>query len=304
MKKPTIVVTEPLGFFPDQIKRLKSLGDVTFYDDLPKSPEEWVERCSGAEIVCSGKLGLKEKLYEIKNTFFSLPFVAVGWIDKEKLKKSGNTVSYSPGCNRHAVSEWIVAMMLIMLRKFNKLLNTERLKEKRALLSYKGLSGKKVIILGKGYIGTRVGRVCKALEMEVDYFERGDNLHEVVKDADVIVNVLSKNDTTTGILGKTFFSSLKKGKYFITVTSQKIYDSDAMLEAFGKGVLVGIADDAGGIIPGAIDDPYYEKLVKHPNVLTTPHMAFQSDTTVKIAGDMMIDNVEAWIKGKPINVVN
>jgi hypothetical protein len=33
-------------------------------------------------------------------------------------------------------------------------------------------------------------------------------------------------------------------------------------------------------------------------------MAFQSDTTVKIAGDMMIDNVEAWIKGKPINVVN
>jgi phosphoglycerate dehydrogenase-like enzyme len=110
--------------------------------------------------------------------------------------------------------------MLIMLRKFNKLLNTERLKEKRALLSYKGLSGKKVIILGKGYIGTRVGRVCKALEMEVDYFERGDNLHEVVKDADVIVNVLSKNDTTTGILGKTFFSSLKKGKYFITVTSQ------------------------------------------------------------------------------------
>lgn len=77
-----------------------------------------------------------------------------------------------------------------------------------------------------------------------------------------------------------------------------------MLEAFGKGVLVGIADDAGGIIPGAIDDPYYEKLVKHPNVLTTPHMAFQSDTTVKIAGDMMIDNVEAWIKGKPINVVN
>ena len=58
-----IVVTSPMGFSPDQITRLKSLGEVTLYDSSPKSAEEWLNRCKGADIVCSDKYGLKEKIY-------------------------------------------------------------------------------------------------------------------------------------------------------------------------------------------------------------------------------------------------
>ncbi len=53
-----IVVTQNLGFHTNQIERLKSLGDSNFYTDSPKSPEEWVKRCEGADIACSGKFGL------------------------------------------------------------------------------------------------------------------------------------------------------------------------------------------------------------------------------------------------------
>ncbi|MCZ6451772.1 MAG: hypothetical protein O6918_13055 [Deltaproteobacteria bacterium] len=83
-----------MGFHPNQIERLKSLGDGTFYTDSPKSPEEWVKRCEGADIVCSGKFGLEQRIYDVKNTFFSLPFVGVGWLDKTKLKENNITVTY------------------------------------------------------------------------------------------------------------------------------------------------------------------------------------------------------------------
>ncbi len=120
----------------------------------------------------------------------------------------------------------------------------------------------------------------------------------------MVIDALGLNDTTKGLLDKKFFNSLKKGSFFITVTSQKIYDSKAMLSALDKGILAGAATDAGGILPGDTDDPYYKKLLKHPKVLVTPHISFQSDVTVKVAGDMMIENIEAYLKGKPINVVN
>ncbi len=62
-----IVVTSPMNFLPEQEKRIKSLGETTIHTSLPNSPEEWLERCRGAEIICSGKYGLTEKIYENKN---------------------------------------------------------------------------------------------------------------------------------------------------------------------------------------------------------------------------------------------
>ena len=77
MKKPKIVVTQPMDFLPKEIQKLESLGKVTFYNDRP-SPDEWFKRCQGADIICSGKVeGLKQNLYKLSNVFVSLPFVGV-----------------------------------------------------------------------------------------------------------------------------------------------------------------------------------------------------------------------------------
>jgi len=105
---PKIVVTQNMDFDPDQLERLKSLGDVVIYDDLAKDEDEWLTRCQGADIICTGKFGLKKKIYDLNNVFISLPFVGVGWLDREKLMENNITVAYSPGCNKLAVSEWVV----------------------------------------------------------------------------------------------------------------------------------------------------------------------------------------------------
>lgn len=297
-----IVITPHLELYPDQIQRLRSLGEVVFYDSLP-SPEEWIERVKGADIICSGKAGLIDKIYDTKNVFYSLPFVNVGWIDKEKLKANNIVVSYCPGCNKEAVSEWVMAMLLNLFRELPKFIKADNLPKGKVPRATLGLRGKRVTILGKGNIGGRVAELCEVFGMNIEYFKKGDSLIDSVKNADVIINCLSSNGSTWSILDRKFFRSLKKGSYFISPTDEKIYDVDALIEVLDAGILAGAADDAGGIRVGDTSDTYYQKLLAHPKILVTPHIAYQTDITNRVANDMMIENIEAYLKGKPINLL-
>lgn len=300
MKK--IVVPQDMAFYPDQIERLKSLGETTIYNDIP-TPEEWLERCKDADIICTGEIGMETKGYKLKNKYFSLPMVGTGWLNLPKLKNGGNSLSNSPGCNKEAVSEWIIGMMIHLLRNFDQLIRiTDTPKEEIFKIS-PGLAGKNVTILGKGNIGSTVGKICAALSMNVTYFRRGNDLLEKVKDADVIISYLRAEASTKNLLDKNFFNSLKKGSYFITITASSVYDIDAMFEALDKGILAGVADDSAGMPVTEADNPYYLKLISHPKVVATPHIAYNSKATARKANDIMIDNVEAWIKGNPINIV-
>lgn len=300
MKK--IVVTGSMHLYPDQIERLKKLGDTVVFDDIPTS-KEWLERSKDADIILSGEIGMQDKSYELKNKYFSLPMVGVGWLDLPKLKANNNHLSNCPGCNKQAVSEWIIGMMIYLFRRFGELIRTTDIKKEEVLKSSHSLAGKNITILGKGNIGSTVGKICEALGMKVTYFQRNDNLLGKVKDADVVVSCLSANPSTRNLLDKTFFNSLKKGAYFITITASSVYDADAMLEALDKLILAGVADDSATMPVGEVSNPYYQKLLKHPKVIVTPHIAFNTDLTARGANDIMIDNVEAWIKGSPINLV-
>jgi len=297
-----IVIPQDLNLNKEERQRLDKLGEVKYYDDLAKTPEEWLERCKDADVICTGKFGLKQKVYELKSVFLSLPFVGTGFLDLEKLKTRNIIVARCPGCNKEAVSEWIIAMILNLLRELPSYLNKLDLKTRRPETT-KGLAGKNITILGKGNIGSRVGKICEALEMNVRHFVRGDDLISSIQDADVIVNALSLNKSTVGLLNKDFFNSFKKGSYFITMTSPEIYDVEAMLTALDNNILAGVANDCGSVQFGDVNDPFYIKLAKHPKVLATPHIAHNSDVTDRKGNKMMIDNIEAYIKGNLINLV-
>lgn len=296
-----IVVTQDLGLNEEEREKLNKLGEVKYYEDLPKTPEEWLKRCKGADVICSGKFGLKLKYQELENTFLSLPFVATDFLNRDILKERNIKVSNCPGCNKEAVSEWIIAMILNLLRDLPNWINK---KESDSIpKETKGLVGKNITILGKGNVGSRVGKICEALEMNVKYFTKNDNLIESIKDSDVVVDTLGSNETTKGLLNKEFFNSFKNGSYFVTVTSPKIYDAEAMIEALDKNILAGVASDCASIQVGDVNDPFYTKLANHPKILATSHIAYNTDVTDRKASKMMIDNIEAYLKGIPINLV-
>jgi glycerate dehydrogenase len=298
---PKIVVTQPMYFLPDHKERLNTLGEVTYYNEIAKTPNEWLARCEGFDIICTSIFGIRDKWQELHDVFVSLPFVGVGFFDSAKLKANNVTISNSLGCNRHAVAEWIIGMMIMMGRNLDTFLNIKELPAGSNVPMF-GFAGKNVTILGRGNIGGRVGAICEALEMNVTYFRRGDDLRTQVKDADIIIDTLSTNPQTKSLLDKKFFSWLKDGAMFITIAIDTV-DIPAMIEALDSGKLSYAAHDAINIQVYDTSDPNYQLLASHPKAYATPHIAFNTDVTRRIANDMMIDHVEAWLQGKPKNLI-
>ena len=77
-----------------------------------------------------------------------------------------------------------------------------------------------------------------------------------------------------------------------------------MLNALDSGKLYKVATDCGGILVGDTSDELYKQMVAHANVITTPHISYNSEKSAILGNDVMIDNVEAWINGKPQNLLN
>ena len=175
MKK--LVITQEVSFNEEQWEELRGIVDVTYYEKLADSADDWFNRCVGADIIITGKYGLRsERVYDLKDVLIVVPFVGVGFLDKARLTKNHIQVSYAPGCNKRAVSEWIIAMLINLTRELPYYISNRNLPRGQLPKETFGLEGKKVLILGKGNIGTMVGDVCGALGMKITYLSAQPSL--------------------------------------------------------------------------------------------------------------------------------
>lgn len=300
-----IVVPRELNFYPDQIKRLDSFWDVKYYHTDPKSVEERFDRCKEADIICPWMYGMKsDKVYDLKNVFISLPYVGVDFLDRKKLQERNIIVSNSPWCNKEAVVEWIIGMILVYFRSLNSLIWVRNLSKEDILkLRWISLFDKKITILWHGHIWILLWEICKSFWMKINFFLRGGDLIESTKDADIIVNCLPLNDETEWLLDRNFFLSLKKWAFFISSSRNEIYDTNALMEALHKEILIWAADDSASSIAGDVEYPNYNKLLNYPKIIVTPHIAWNTDHEKRKSNDIMIDNIEARLNKNPINVI-
>ncbi|HVQ44452.1 MAG TPA: NAD(P)-dependent oxidoreductase [Candidatus Saccharimonadia bacterium] len=296
-----IVAAQPLELTDEQKARLEKLGEVTYFDTRASTADEWLERVRGFDVICTGTFGVREKSEELRDTFVSLPLVGVGWARPGVLKERGVVISNSPGCNRYAVAEWIVGMLLTAMRHLDAYLNVRELPFGQLPASGMGFGDKQVTILGHGNIGTIVGAACAVFGARVRYFRRGDDLAASVKGADIVVDALSVNPETDDLLNGEFFGALKRGAIFATVSAGSIVNLDVMFRALDDGTLRCVIHDAQ--TPGDTADPVYRRLREHERVYATPHIGYNSDVSRHMGNEMMIENIEAWVAGKPIHVV-
>lgn len=256
-----------------------------------------------ADIICSGRFGLEQKAHQLKNKFISLPYVSVSWYDRDKGKTDNLIVTNAPGSNKDAVTEWIIGMLVNLIRDLPAQINTQPYPKGQIHPPTSGLTGLAVCMLGAGNIGQQVGAVCQILGMNVSYFRRGDDLQAATKNANVVINCLSSNPDTQGLLDAEFFAALKPGTYFISIANNEITDTKALLTALDNNILAGAATDCGSSQVSDAYDPYYVQLKDHPKILATPHIAFDTIVSRRRGVDVMIDNIEAWLKGSPQNLV-
>jgi glycerate dehydrogenase len=297
-----IVITQPIGFSKQQLTDLESLGNLTVYDTICKDTAEWLERVKDADVICSNNYGLDEGWRQLHDVYITYPFVTTAFWDFDLMRQRGILASNSPGCNQIAVTEWIVAMLLNYSRRFPDYIRTAKI-DGPIPPKTKSIYGKSVCIMGRGTIGSRAGKALEALGMQVSYYTRHDNLTEKVSNVDFIVDCLSLNPSTQNFYDQAFFQKLTDGTVFLTIGQNGTQDFDAILQALQSGKLQHfITDNAKALIFDVTDDAY-QKLLNCPNATVTPHVAAYSDNTLQTASAMCLENIKAYLAGKPTHLV-
>ncbi len=294
-----IHVVEAMNLTAEQKARLEKLGEVKYFKGLPDA-EELLKRTEGADILAVDWAPIDATIPKMKTglKLISLPYTGVGFLPLKEATAKGIKIANSPGYSTESVGEFGIGLMLALVRKIYAYSKGEPKPDVSPCLY-----GKTIGILGAGRIGSYVGKIAKALGMKVTFWKRGEELSKVLKNSDVIYCALPLSDETKGLLGEKEFALIKTGAYFVTTSHNQIYNHDALLNALNKN-LAGAAIDLEGTNIGDYKAEAYLKFKNHPKVLITPHVAAKTDYAIKRGYDMMIDNIEAFVKGKSTNIVN
>lgn len=238
----------------------------------------------------------------------ALPRVASGDVVLTNMQKMSAPV----------IGEHAVAMALALARGlpvFAKAMQSgERMELYAAPRTMVPLSGKTLLVVGLGGIGTEAARRAAALGMRVigtrnssregpdfvDYVGLSDELIDLAGQSDVIVNALPLTDRTRGLLDKEFFDATKKGALFVNVGRGATVDTDALVAALASGQIGGAGLDVTEPEPLPVDHPLWQ----FENVLVTPHVAGYGGERERHL-TLLRENLRRYSIGEPLlNVVD
>jgi D-3-phosphoglycerate dehydrogenase len=199
----------------------------------------------------------------------------------------GIPVFYTPARNAQAVAEMFVANVITFMR--NTLPAIEWLKGNNwaegahtSYLQFKGneLAGKTIGMLGFGAIGQLIADMLQCYPCPVQFYDpfvgsynkayRSVSLEEVFATSDIVSVHLPVTEKTTGMIGYELLSKMKPHAIFVNTARAVVVQREALLKVLEDGQIRGaILDVFDHEPPDAID----YKIIHHPNVLPTPHIA-------------------------------
>jgi len=244
------------------------------------------------------------------------------------------TVCNVPGYGEHSVAEHSFALLLTISRKIvESFERTERGDFDRSGLRGFDLFGRTLGVLGFGRIGQAVARIGLGFGMKVLAYDVKPNveaavklgvefkpLEEILATADVITLHAPASADNIHLLNKKTISQMKKGVYIINTARGTLIETKALLEALKSGQVAGAGLDVleeenplmdemnllTGENPAHIDWQVLlqdHALIETPNVIITPHNAFNSQESLQLILRVTADNAKNFVAGSPINVV-
>lgn len=295
------------------------LGDVTFYDRT--APEDVVERGRGAEAVITNKVVIDRTVIEQLTELRYIGVLATGFnvVDTVAAREHGIVVTNIPAYSTMSVTQMVFAHLLDIVNNVGGHSASvhggmwQRAEDFSYMLTPQmELDGKTMGIVGLGNIGMQVARVAMAFGMKVLAYTSKDaaslppgigkarSLDDVFRMADVVTLHCPLTESTGNMVNDRTLGLMKSSAILINTGRGGLVDEDALARALrGKRIL------AAGVDVLTEEPPRHgSPLIGIENCHITPHIAWATFEARMRLAKIALDNVTAFMSGKPQNVVN
>jgi glycerate dehydrogenase len=173
------------------------------------------------------------------------------------------------------------------------------------------LAGSTLGVIGDGALGQAVGALGRAFGMRVLFssykgVEGMGPLYtpfdEVLRTSDVITLHCPLLPSTRNMIATPEFAQMTRRPLVVNTARGGLVDERALADALESGAIAGAAFDVVTTEPPPADHPFM-RLVSRPNFILTPHVAWASHEAIQGLADQLVDNIEAFHRGAPRNVV-
>jgi glycerate dehydrogenase len=298
---------------------LEALGDVTVYERTPA--DKVVERAQDADAIFTNKAPLTDdQLNQLPNLKF-IGVLATGYniVAVDAARQKGIVVSNVPGYGTASVVQLTFALLLELTLHVQR--HSDAVMEGRwagsadfCFWDYPliELAGKTMGIIGFGSIGEKVADVAAAFGMTIigSKRHRTDQSHrpnfrwaelpELLEQADVVSIHCPLLPETKGLIDKASLAQMKSSAFLLNTSRGPIIVEQDLADALNEGIIAGAGIDVLSAEPPAADNPLFTA----KNCLITPHIAWATQEARRRLMAMTVENLTAFLKGHPINVVN
>ena len=284
--------------------------------DSTWTPDEIVERLAGAEIALINKVPMRadtlKRLPDLK--LIAVAATGTDVVDKAQAKAQGVTVVNIRNYAFNTVPEHVIGLMFALRRAIVPYANSVRRGDwsKSTQFCYfdypiHDIAGSTLGIVGYGALGKSIGKRAEALGMKViayDVFPQPGlvDLETILTQSDVITLHAPLTPETRNMIGRAELAKMKPHALLINTARGGLVDEEALAEALKNKTIGGAGFDVVVQEPPKNGNVLCE--LDLPNLIVTPHVAWASKEAMQILADQLVDNVEAFVAGRPQNVVD
>ena len=296
---------------------LRALGDVTVYDRMEQ--KDVAARIGDAQIVLTNKAQITADVMAACPQMEYVGVTATGYniVDVAEARRRGIVVTNAPAYSTQAVAQHTFALLLESLSHVGAYSEQVRGGAWQASTDFcffgqpmEEIAGKTIGLIGFGHIGQSVAKIALAFGMKVlvcvPHEKAGWNdvrfvtLDELLKESDVVSLHCPLTGENRGMIDADAIAKMKPGVRVINTARGPLVDEHAMAAALESGRLACYMADVLGEEPPVHGSP----LLGMKNAILTPHVAWAPLQTRQRLMDIVAGNVEAFVKGEPINVVS
>ena len=286
--------------------------------------EEIAERIKFAEIIINNKIDLDASLLSKAQNAKLICLVATGTnnVDLVSAKSLGIAVcNIKNYCTDSVVQHVFLSILALQHSLLDYQISLDQgAWQNSALFSLLNhpiaeLRAKKLGIVGFGVLGSGVAKIAENFGMKVLIAESLDknrvqkndashriNFNELVKESDFISLHCPLTDCTEKLFNQAVFAAMKNNAFLINTARGALIEDEDLILAIKNKEIAGAAIDVFDEEPPPLDHPLIRE--SFHNLIITPHIAWAAIEARQRALECIAENIDAFLKDKPINVVN